>query len=394
MPLTVYGVGTMVGGGIYALVGKVAGTSGTLAPSAFLLAATVALFSAFSFAELSARFPVSAGPSRFVQEAFGVRVVSQVVGALVIATGVVSAATLVVAMSGFVEDLVGLPPWMGSLLVVGVLVGIVAWGIDESVTLVGLITVLEVGTLLAIVALRHDVLATLPERWGELVPADVASEGTLVLAGAFLAFYAFLGFEDMVTVAEEVEQPARTMPRAILLALGLTSLLYVLIAIVAVLAVPSDVLGEAHTPIALLVGDDSPNAVAAVGVVSLLASANGALVQVLMAARVVYGMAREGRAPAWLGAVTARTRTPVRATLGVGLVVLALSSGFPLMALARATSGIILVVFAVVNVALVVVRLRASGDVDDAPRFPLAIPVIGALLCVGLFAARVAERTG
>jgi len=374
----------MVGGGLYALVGKVAGTSGMLAPLAFLLAATVAFFSALSFSELSARFPASAGESRYVHEAFGRPRLSQVIGWLVVATGVVSAATLADATVGFLLDLVEAHPTLLLVLVVVLLSTIAAWGITESVMVAGVVTAIEVGTLVVIVAVRGDVLATLPERWGELLPRGSMTEGVAVLAGGFLAFYSYLGFEDMVNVAEEVKEPRRNLPRGILMALGITTVLYLAITLVAVLAVPTDQLAAARTPLALVLGDASRASRDALVIVSLLAGVNGALVQIIMAARVIYGMAQEGRAPRALGVVSARTRTPVRATVLIGLVVLVLAAAFPLVALARATSAIILVVFTVVNVALFVIKRRAPEPPPGAPRFPAVVPVVGAALCASL----------
>jgi amino acid transporter len=374
----------MVGGGLYALVGKVAGTSGMLAPLAFLLAATVAFFSALSFSELSARFPASAGESRYVHEAFGRPRLSQVIGWLVVATGVVSAATLADATVGFLLDLVEAHPTMLLVLVVVLLSTIAAWGITESVMVAGVVTAIEVGTLVVIVAVRGDVLATLPERWGELLPRGSMTEGVAVLAGGFLAFYSYLGFEDMVNVAEEVKEPRRNLPRGILMALGITTVLYLAITLVAVLAVPTDQLAAARTPLALVLGDASRASRDALVIVSLLAGVNGALVQIIMAARVIYGMAQEGRAPRALGVVSARTRTPVRATVLIGLVVLVLAAAFPLVALARVTSAIILVVFTVVNVALFVIKQRAPEPPPGAPRFPAVVPVVGAALCASL----------
>ena len=196
--LLLYGIGTIVGGGIYALLGKVAGEAGMAAPLSFVIASGVAGLSAFSFAELSARFPVSAGEARYVEAAFGTRWLGPLVGFLVILTGTVSAATLANAVGSFGVELFGTPQGPNLAIVVLVLSALAAWGITESVTAAAVITIIEVGGLLLVLSLRMDVLAEVPARWAEVVSPDATHSWTGLFLGAFLAFYAFIGFEDMV----------------------------------------------------------------------------------------------------------------------------------------------------------------------------------------------------
>lgn len=386
--LTLYGVGTMVGGGFYALVGKVSAQAGMLTPWALLMASAVAGLSALCFAELSARFPSSAGESRYVEEAFGWRGLAGLVGWMVIATGVVSAATLARAFAGFLVDLVpAVPEVAGVVGILALLTLVAAWGIGESTALAIGITVVEVGGLVWALAVGWPALAALPDALPDLVALPDAAQAQGVALGAFLAFYAFVGFEDMVNLAEEVEDVERTLPWAILGALGITTVLYVAVGLLLVLAHPPEALAASATPLGLILGAEGRPVVAwAVGVISMLAGVNGALMQLVMAARVVYGLAARRLAPAWLGRVDPRTRTPVVGTVAAGLVAAALALTLDLVPLARLTSGVLLAVFALVAASLGVLQARDPGVRAGVVHVPRIVPWLSVLACLGFLA--------
>jgi amino acid transporter len=386
--LIFYGVGTMVGGGFYALLGEVAGEAGMATPFALILSGLLALISATSFAELSSRYPVSAGEVRYVRMGFGRADLAAVIGVLVILTGIVSAATLAVATIGFLRDLADINESLGIALLVVAMGAVAAWGVGKSVALVAIITVIEVGALVVVAILAGDNLADLPDRGGELFPAstDVAWAG--VFAGGFLAFYAFIGFEDMVNMAEEVKRPRRNLPIAILVSVVLTIIIYVLFSTVAVLAVPPEELAESATPIAEVAGGDGWFAGTGLVLVSMLTGINGALVQIIMASRVSYGMAKRGQAPSWFGLVVPVTRTPVFATAVMTGVVLALALYFPLVTLAETTSTMILVVFAFVNLSLWRIKRMERTHDESEVRFPTILPLIGFIASIGVLAYR------
>ena len=373
------GVGTMVGAGFYALIGKVAGLAGQLAPVSMLGAGLVALTSGFAFIELAGRFPVSAGVARYVSEAFGRHWASRLAGWLVIATGIVSAGTLAVATIGFLQDLIVFDSVVGLVLLVTVLGLLAAWGIGESVTLIATIAVIEVGALVVVFTLNVEYLPDWRPLSG-VPPAGVPVIG--LFSGAFLAFYAFIGFEDMVSVVEEVRNPKRTMAIAILSSIAITSTLYFLVSIVAVAGPGPEVLSASATPVAELVTDLGTVAPLVITVISLLSGINGALVQIVMAARVSHGMAKQGDAPTWLGLVHSRTRTPVFATAAISGVVLLLALFFPLTALARATSAIILLVFAIVNLSLWWIKGKESSPPQDVPVFSRWVSMLGFSSCL------------
>lgn len=379
-----YGVGTMVGGGIYALLGKVAGLAGYHTPVALILAGVLALVTAASFAELASRFPFSAGAAAYVKEGFSSTRLSIAVGLLVIATGVVSTATLSVAAVGFMQSLANVPELLAVVLLVLGLGSLAAWGVNQSVAVVTLITIVEVGALIYVALAAGVSPGEIAVRWSDLVPATDAETWVGIISGTFLAFYAFLGFEDMVNMAEEVKRVRRTLPIAIFASVIATLVLYLVVSLAAVLAVPPEELAASRAPLARIIEGGGRYISTGLVVVSLLAGLNGALVQILMAARVAYGMAARGEGPAWFNAVGARTRTPVRATATVTAAVLVLALNAPLVALAKTTSAIILAVFALVNLALWRVIGANPDRHGDGPRLPRWLPLAGFVSCAAI----------
>jgi amino acid transporter len=376
--LVLYGLGTTIGAGVYALTGVVAGRAGMQAPLAFLVASLLALFSALSFAELSSRFPRAGGEAVYVLEGFGSLRLSRIVGLLVVLAGLVSAATVCVGMVGYLSALVSLPR-TATIVMAVVAVGVVAgYGVRESVVAAGLMTLLEVGGLFAVIGAGagNVELARLPE----LLPGGFDA-WSAVGGAAILCFYAFLGFEDMVNVAEEVHDVHRVLPQAILLTLVITAVLYSVLSSVAVLTVPPEELAASEAPLSLIFerGGGAPQVLA---VIAIFALANGALVQVVKASRVIYGMAREGAFWASLGTVHPWTQTPLRATALVGLVAGIFALSLPLASLAELTSVVTLLSFAAANAALFVLKRRGPAP-PHATEFPLAVPALGFLASAG-----------
>jgi APA family basic amino acid/polyamine antiporter len=377
--LIFYGLGTMVGGGFYALLGVVLQEAGSATPFALLLTGLLALLSACSFAELSSRYPVSAGEAHYVREGFGHTGFSTVVGWLVVLTGLVSAATLAVACIAFLEDRFTLHSGLGIFLLVLAMGMVAGWGIGQSVGVVTAITFIEVGALLYILGINVGAFAEFPTRTTEIVPSWGAGSGSWlgVFSGAFLAFYAFIGFEDMVNMAEEVKNVRRTLPIAILVSIALTTVLYVAVALAVVLSGSTERLAESSTPIAELASGQGWMSTTGIWLVSLLAGLNGALVQIIMSSRVAYGMAERNQAPRWFAVIHPRTRTPLRATLAMTIIILVLALFFPLTTLARTTSAIILLVFAAVNLALWRIKKSDPNPACEGPRFPRWLSLAG-----------------
>jgi amino acid transporter len=376
--LIFYGVGTMIGAGFYALMGKVAGAAGMFAPIAFFTSAMLALISGFSFAELSSRFPVSAGESKYVYEGFQQNWLAAAVGWLVITTGVVSAATIVTAFVGFLQDLVYVPDPIIIIGLVTLLAGIAIWGISQSVKFANIITVLTLAGLLYVVVLTGTNLANIPNRLNELTPTFSLGDWKTIFAGAFIGFYAFIGFEDLVNNAEEIKNVERNLPIAIFASVGITLFFYILVTLVSVLTVAPSELANSDTPLALVVKGKGWFSKIGIGIISLIAGVNGALAQIIMASRVSYGMAKSSRAPSWFAFVSSKTQTPVYATLVMATIVLLLALFLPLVTLAKMTSSVILVVFTMINLSLWRIK-RANPDKDGkGPRWPIWLPIVGA----------------
>lgn len=386
--LVLYGLGTTIGAGIYALLGELAGASGYMAPASFLIASLMAALTAASFAELSGRFPRCAGAALYVKEGLKSERLSILVGLLVVAAGLVSAAALTIAFAEYLHELFELNK-LATIVTISLLLGLTAaWGIAESVFIAALITVIEIGGLLLIIAVSHSSFNTLPIRIGDLVPSlDSASWGA-IYSGSLLAFYAFIGFEDMVDVAEEVKEVKRNLPTAILLTLGITTVLYMTIMTAAILTMPPSELAASEAPLALLyehyTGDKG-----LIGFIGLFAIINGALIQMIMASRVLYGLSSRSLLPSLFSKVDPRTRTPLVATFVVTLVVLVLAVTGQLATLAELTSLIILIVFSLVNLSLLQIK-RATPTPSESISFPIWIPATGFLVCSGFVLAELA----
>ena len=383
--LTLYGLGTILGAGIYILVGKVAGYAGVYAPAAFLLAALLATLSGYSYAKLSAHFPRSAGEVVYVQQAFHNNTLSKAVGWLVVLTGVVSAATITRGFVGYLQVFIDIPYLAAITGLVLAMTLLAIWGVAESVIATSIATLLGLIGLAIVLFYSAPHLMAHPELLTELTPPlDDSGLWFGIVLGAFLAFYAFIGFEDIVNMAEEVKEPSKALPTAIMLAIIVSSLLYVLIAIAAVSQLSVEQLRSSSAPLADVMYQHSPDAARLVSLISLAAIINGALVQIIMGSRVLFGMASQGLAPKKLAVIHASRRTPWIATTVIGAVVWILASGFELTLLAKITSFIIIVIFFLVNVSLL--RLININPLVEAKA---SIPVLGALMCILFLASQI-----
>lgn len=375
-----YGLGVTIGAGIYVLVGIAAGRSGMHAPLAFMGAAVVMGFSAASFAELGTRMPVSASEAAYVKAAFGSEWLSLLVGLLVVATATISAATISVGSAGYVA--VFLPfqaPWIitGVVLIMGV---VACLATVQSVSFAGIMTLIEIGGLVLIIIAGFGQGTTVVTRLPEIWPSAADASAWIGLGGtALIAVFSFIGFEHLVNVAEEMKDPNRTLPRALFLTLGLTALIYALVVWIAVTAVPPKELAELSAPLALVFERLTGLPLVTMGAIAIVATLNGIIVHMIMIARVIYGLADQGNLPKVLTWLNPLTHTPLLATAIGIFAILALALAVPLAGLAALTARFTLMIFAIVNLALIWIKHRHDNPPEGAFICPRWVPFAGLL---------------
>ncbi len=376
--LTLYGLGNILGAGIYVLIGKVAGVAGLLTPLSFLLASLLVVTTAFTYSELSSRYPISAGAAIYLFKAFDKQLPAVIIGVMIILTGVLSAATISVGFVGYLQLFLNLPNYLIIALLLFILGGLAIWGIKQSAQVAALLTLIEVSGLVIIVWVGRNYL-------GEVNAADYShafkwNDGPIwvgVFAGAFLAFYAFIGFEDMVNVAEEVVQPEKNMPKAILLSLAIASVLYMLVSLVAVNAVAPQTLANHSAPLALIYTQLTGFSPSLIAIIAMLAIINGALIQIIMASRVLYGMSRQNWLPGLLGKINNTTKTPIYATVIITVIIYIFALWLPLITLAELTSLFILIIFSLMHLALLNIKRKYPTPNENIRCYHPVIPSIG-----------------
>lgn len=392
--LTAYGVGDILGAGIYALVGEIAGIAGSLSWLSFLLAGVVAGLTGLSYAELGSRFPYSSGESYFIQQALGLPRMSFLAGWLVFCSGLVSMATIARAFAGYAGHLIpsGSQPVLISLLVL-VLALVAFVGIKISSSANAVCTVIE-STGLLLVAGAAFVWMVLGNTAANEITAitstltNTLGQGsgpgiTQVLQGAALAFFAFVGFEDMVNVAEEVHDPERTMPRALLTSVAVAVVIYVVVVFSATQVVSPSLLAESDAPLLTVVEIAWPQfPLTLFSMIALFAVANTGLANFVTSSRLIFGMSEQKLLPNWLGRINPKTRSPDAAIAVCFVVGLSLALWGSLSQLAGATSSLILLIFALMNLSLILIRHRSPTT--DGFHAPTVTPFVALACCVAL----------
>jgi APA family basic amino acid/polyamine antiporter len=371
------GIGVILGAGVYALIGPAAAQAGQALWLAFLLAGVAAVFTGYSYARLGAMRPRNSPEFQYTALAFG-REVGFVAGWLMLVADIAAAATVALGFGGYLEHLTGSDVTLAALALVG-LAGITLYaGVAQSVGLAIALTVVEAAGLALVIGLG------LPA-WAR---ADYAvSPGGFggVFSAAALIFFAYLGFDELGNLAEEMREPERNLPRALFIALAATTLIYIAVALSATAIVPAEALAASRAPLALVArGVLGGSAELALGLMALAATANTVLLLLLSGSRSIYGMASDGVLPRRLARLS-RTQIPVTAMLIVLALAGALVLGGDLSAVARLTDAAVLLCFGAVNASLVWLAFR--GRTAGGPTRRLAdivVPGLGGLLCAGL----------
>ena len=392
--LLLFIVGDILGTGVYALTGDVAAEVGGAAWVPFLVAFLIATVTAFSYLELVTKYPQAAGAALYAHKAFGLQFVTFLIAFVVMCSGITSASTASRFFgANFVEGF-GLDWGKGgvvaiALLFMAMLAAVNLRGVGESVKLNVGLTIIEATGLMLVLFVGlwaftkgHDI------DFARVVAFDTESDKNTfmaVTAATSLAFFAMVGFEDSVNMAEETKDPAKVFPKALLSGLSIAGLIYILVAIVAVALVPVGTLAESETPLVEVVKAGAPNLPIdeIFPFISMFAVSNTALINMLMASRLIYGMARQNVLPPMFGKVHPRRLTPWVAILfttmiafGLIFYVSAFASSDAISVLGGTTSLLLLAVFAVVNVAVLVLRRDVSAT-GGTFKTPTVLPIIG-----------------
>ncbi|MEU8900153.1 APC family permease [Nocardia sp. NPDC048505] len=387
--LLLFVVGDILGSGVYSLTGKVAQEVGGAVWVPFVVAFLVALLTGFSYLELVTKYPQAAGAALYTHKAFGIHFFTFMVAFAVMSSGITSASTAARAFAAnfgeaFDFDLgTGIGLTLVALAFMLLVAAINLRGVSEGVKLNVLLTCVELTGLLIVIGIGLWALGFGNGDFGRITEFDTGDRSAVggVIVATTLAFYAMVGFEDSVNMAEECKQPSRIFPKVLLAGLLITVLVYVFVAITAVALVPVDQLAEGDTPLLRVVEIGAPAFPTHIfAIISMFAVANTALINMMMASRLLYGLARQRVIPAPIGAVNHARRTPHMAILFTTALALGLIFFVGQVAeLGGTTALLLLAVFTVVNVAVLV--LRRDPVEHDHFRTPTVLPVIGALTC-------------
>ncbi|OLL76516.1 Amino acid permease-associated region [Pseudonocardia sp. Ae168_Ps1] len=392
--LLLFIVGDILGTGIYALVGEVAQEVGGAAWLPFLVAFAVAMVTAFSYLELVTKYPAAAGAALYAHKAFGIHFLTFMVTFVVMCSGITSASTASRAFASNLNEGFGLDLGNGGIVLIALgfmaLVAAVNFrGVGESVKVNVVLTLVELSGLLLVILVGVFAIAGGNADWARVIAFDTPEDKGVFLAvtsATSLAFFAMVGFEDSVNMAEECHEPRRIFPKIMITGLTITGIIYVLVAICAVALVPVGPLAASETPLVEVVRAGAPGipADAVLPFISMFAVANSALINMLMASRLLYGMANQAVLPKPLARVHPFRRTPWVAIVFTTLISFGLityvsldDSSDVVSALGGTTSLLLLAVFTIVNIAVLVLR-RDTVDADHF-RAPPGLPVVGAI---------------
>ncbi|WP_338757702.1 APC family permease [Nocardia vulneris] len=379
-------LGDTLGAGVYVLVGSVAGETGGAVWLPLLVALALATLTAASYAELATRYPRAGGSAHYVTTAFG-PAAGSFVGFCMLAAGLVSVGALARAFAGdYLQALISVPAAAVVVVFLAALAALNIRGIKESLRANVAATLIELGGLVLIIGLGAWIIARGDGDLHRVTEVGTAEHGPFgaVLAGTVLAFYSFVGFETSVNLAEEIENPRRSYPRALFGALLTAGVVYVLIGFVASASVPTGQLSGSSGPLLEVVRAAGELPDWLFSLIALVAVANGALLTGIMSSRLTYGMARDGLLPPLFARVLPGRRTPWVAILATSAVSLVLASTGEVDSLAATLVLLLLVVFAAVNAAVLALRRTAGGEPDHF-RVPVFLPWLGLASCLFLF---------
>jgi amino acid transporter len=377
-------IGDMLGTGIYALTGDVAGVIGGAAWLGFGLAFVVALFTATSYLELVGKYPRAAGAALYTQRAFNKNFLTFLVAFAVMCSGLTSVGAASRTFAGYSAEFLPLPALAVAVVFVLILAAINFRGVAESVKINVVLTCIEMSGLVIVLAVGAAALAGGNGDPGNAFKFNAGGDPlALVVHGATLAFFAIIGFEDSINMVEETVDPRRNFPRAFFIGITITGVVYMLVAFVTTALVPIEVLGASNQDLLEVVRIGAPwFPFVLFSLIAMCAVANTSLINLMMASRLLYGMAREQVLPGKLGAVHAKNRTPWIAILFTTALAIGLACWGGVRTLGGTTALLLLCVFTLVNLAVLVLRMKPVAH--DHFRAPTLCPVLGIISCAYL----------
>ena len=366
--LTMYGVGLTLGAGIYVLIGEAAGFAGNSMWISFLLGSIVAIFAGLSYSELTALFPKAAAEYTFVKNAFKNNFFAFIIGWLTAITSMIVAATVALGFAGYFTQFVELPITVIAIVLIVILSLINFIGIKESSWANTVFAIITAGGLMLIIFLGFSTEPVEPINYVE-TPNGI----TGIILAFVLIFFAFIGFEDMANVAEEVRKPHKTIPRAIILSIIITGVIYILVSMSIVRILNWEELASSSAPIA----DAAHNILGVNGgltlsAVALFATASTVLITLVAGARILYGMAKSNSLPQFLGKVHSKTKTPWIAVIGILITSVGFAFVGDIVIVANITVFAVVITFAVINLAVIVLRYTES-ELERSFRVPINI---------------------
>lgn len=377
--LTMYGTGLILGAGIYVLIGEAAGFAGDSVWIAFALGSVVALFAGFSYAELSSIFPKAAAEYIFIKNAFKNNFFAFLIGWLTAITSIITAATVALGFGGYFAEFVNIPIIISAigLLVILSIVNFV--GIRESAWTNTIFTIIEASGLILIIIIGFTFANPEPVNYYES-PSGFSG----IVIAFVLIFFAFIGFEDMANIAEEVKKPKKTLPKAIILSVVIAGILYVLVSLAVVRVVNWEELANSSAPIALVaergLGSEAHILLSSI---ALFAITNTVLITLVAGSRIFYGMAKEKVFPAIIGKIHLKTKTPWVAVIVILITSMAFTLIGDIVIVANITVFAIVITFAAVNLAVIVLRYT-EPDIERKFKVPINIGKFPILPLFGL----------
>jgi APA family basic amino acid/polyamine antiporter len=344
-------VGIILGAGIYVVIGKAAGITGNSIWISFILGALVATFTGLSYAELCSRFPKAGAEYIYIKHSFG-KTSAWLGGWLIIAGNIIGAATVALGFSYYFSALFDTPLILTAIILL-ILCGIIlVLGVKETASVTILFTVIEAIGLIIIISIG------LP-RLGEVDYFQLAKGLKGVVEASVLIFFSYLGFQGITRLAEETKNPEKTIPKAIILSIIITTIIYILVGISAVSVIPSSELAQQEAPLAAIAekvfGQQSFILLSGI---ALFSTFNTALMMLLSGSRLVYGISKEKALPKIFSHVSKRTLAPTAAVIAAVIVSIIFLFIGDLTSIANLTNFTIFSVFIFVNASLIYLRIK------------------------------------